>query len=478
MKTVLPCCILVAALAVPTPLHAQSDGLASLVSDLILRGITLPGADNPGRPHAGHFTLGDPTFGGSQGPSQPDGPSIAAVEAFADRLRSQFANFPLGSSTGGFTFSFDEQSGVYTRNTDSFGPAFTERAMTVGRKKLSLGFNYQHSSFDTFAGEDLRDGSISFYLPHTDCCTATVPPPSPQNPGFESDIMQADLILQATTDTFAMFLNYGVTDHFDVGIAVPVTRVDLEANIRAHILRLSTIDSARVHTFVEGQDVSEHTFTSNGSATGIGDIVLRTKYNFLRSPRAGISAALDLRLPTGDENELLGVGTTQAKFFGILSTTTGRVSPHVNIGFTISGEGPRPATLQFEPIGVSDEFNFAGGVEWVPHPKLTVIGDILGRTLFDAGKIDLASRTFPVRVGSGADASVQLQTSSINPISGEPYRQLALQTGSNLSQMLGALGFKYNAGPNMLFMAHVLFPLNNAGLNDRLTIALGIDYAF
>ena len=189
-----------------------------------------------------------------------------------------------------------------------------------------------------------------------------------------------------------------MTDYLDVGVAVPFTRVDLEANIRAHILRLSTVDSSRVHTFVEGQDVSEHTFTGGGSATGIGDIVFRTKYNFLRSSTAGVAAALDLRLPTGDENELLGIGTTQAKFFGILSSTHGRLSPHVNIGFTISGEGSRPETLVYEPLGVSDEFDFAGGMEWVAHPKLTVLGDILGRTLFDGGKIELKSRTFPVRV--------------------------------------------------------------------------------
>ena len=67
MKRVLPWWLMGAALLVPSPLHAQSDGLANLVSDLILKGITLPGADNPGRPHAGHFTLGNPTFGGSQG---------------------------------------------------------------------------------------------------------------------------------------------------------------------------------------------------------------------------------------------------------------------------------------------------------------------------------------------------------------------------------------------------------------------------
>ena len=105
-----------------------TTGLAQLVPNLILTDIVLPEAGAPGNPHAGHFTLGNPTFGGSQAGSQVDGPAIRAVEAFGDRLRAQFANFPLGSSTGGFTYSFDEQSGVYTRNTQSFGPAFTERA--------------------------------------------------------------------------------------------------------------------------------------------------------------------------------------------------------------------------------------------------------------------------------------------------------------------------------------------------------------
>ena len=154
----------IAVLTTPLPLRAQSsgDGLATLVPDLILLGIQLPGANDPGRPHAGHFTLGNPTFGGSQAASQPDIPAIQAVAAFGDRLKTQFANFPLGSSTGGFTFSFDERSGLYTRNTESFGPAFTERAATIGRQKFSLGFNYQHTSFDTFGGEDLQDGSIKF----------------------------------------------------------------------------------------------------------------------------------------------------------------------------------------------------------------------------------------------------------------------------------------------------------------------------
>ena len=479
MERSLYCCLAIAVLAVPMPLSAQSqgEGLANLVPDLILRGITLPGANDPGRPHAGHFTLGDPRFGGSQSESKPDIPSIMAVAAFGDRLTAQFANFPLGSSTGGFTYSFDESSGIYTRSSQSFGPAFTERAATVGRRKLSLGANYQHTSFDTFGGENLRDGSITFYLPHTDCCP-NVASPSPQTPGFEGDVMEAALTLKATTDTLALFANYGVTDRLDVGVAIPLTRVDLEANVRGRILRLASSDAVHVHTFVEGEDVIVQSFSRSGSATGIGDVLLRTKYNFLQAPNAGLSVGVDLRLPTGDEKDLLGLGTTQAKILFIASTGTGRLSPHLNVGYTVSGQGNREPSFGFEPGGVSDEFNYSGGAEFVAHPRVTILADFLGRTLLDAGTIELQTRTFQFRPGAAAPVTTPPVTSTVNPLTGEPYRQLALQNGTNLSLLLGSTGVKFNAATNLLVTANVLFPLTNAGLRDRLTFAFGVDYAF
>ena len=463
----------------PLPVLAQTSGgnLAALVPTLVLSGITLPGASDPGSPHAGHFTLGNPTFGGSQAASQVDIPAIRAVEAFSDRLRAQFANTPLGSSTGGFTYSFNEQSGIYTRNTESFGPAFTERAATIGRRRFSLGVNYQHTGFDSFAGQDLEDGSIAFYLPHTDCCSAAAPVPSLQNPGFESDIMQATLTLNASTDTVAMFANYGVTDRFDVGLALPFVHVSLDAEVHSTILRLSSGDNPLVHTFVQGQDVKESTFSKSDSASGIGDIVLRTKYNFMQATNTWLSLGVDLRLPTGDEDDLLGLGTTQGKFFLIASTTNDRFATHMNLGFTVSGEGKPETLYQFEPLGVSDEFNYAGGVEFVASPKLTLLADFLGRTLFDAGDIELETKTFPFRAGAASNATAPLQTSSTNPITGQPYEQLGLRDG-NLSLLLGSAGVKFNAATNLLLNAHILFPITDAGLRDRLTYAVGFEYAF
>ena len=470
----------IAVLMTPLVVQAQANGngLAQLVPNLILSDIVLPAAADPGAPHAGHFTLGNPTFGNSQAGSRPDAGAIRAVEAFSDRLRAQFANFPLGSSTGGFTYSFNEQSGLYTRNTQSFGPAFTERAATIGRQKFSLGVNYQHTGFDSFAGQDLEDGSISFYLPHTDCCNPAAPPPSPQTPGFESDLMQATLTLKAKTDTVGVFANYGVTDRFDIGVAVPISHVSLDASVHTTILRLATADTPLVHTFVQGQNVSEQTFTDSGSATGIGDVLVRTKYNFLRATNTWLSLGVDVRLPTGDEENLLGLGTTQGKFFLIASSENDRVSPHVNIGFTVSGAGKPDVLYQFAPLGVSDEFNYAGGVEIIAHPRVTVLADFIGRTLFDAGDIELETKTYPFRAGAASNpATAPVQTSSTNPVTGQPYEQLELRDG-HLSLLLGSAGVKFNVGTNLLLNANVLFPITDAGLRDRMTVAVGLDYAF
>ena len=197
--------------------------------------------------------------------------------------------------------------------------------------------------------------------------------------------MQATLTLKATIDTVGVFANYGVTDRLDVGVAIPITHVALDADVNATILRLSSGDNLLVHTFTQGQNDTENTFSDRGRRRA--SVTLSSERNTTSSarPATWMSLGVDVRLPTGDADNLLGLGTTQGKFFLIASSNNPRVSPHMNIGFTVSGEGNRETVFQFEPLGVSDEFNYSGGVEIVAHPKLTLLADFLGRTLFDAG---------------------------------------------------------------------------------------------
>src|SRR2546426_11177403 len=207
----------------PTSAGAQPTPLAQVLPDLVLREIVLqPGTAGP--PHVAHF---------SPLPNDLNNPVVGIVQGFNGQMATQFATFPLGSSSGGLTYEFDPSVGTFRRGSSSFGPLFSERALTIGRRRLSVGFNYQHTSYNTFKGQNLDDGSIKFYLRHQDCChfadpaaltgfsTTPLNGNDRLNPPFKGDVIEAALSLKATTHTAAVFANYGVTDHWDVGLAVP-----------------------------------------------------------------------------------------------------------------------------------------------------------------------------------------------------------------------------------------------------------------
>ncbi len=149
----------------------NESSLSALLTELILRDITLPTPQAAGLSHSAHFspfTAGELT-----------NPAVSIVEGFNKQLLVQLSTFPIGSSAGGFSYQFDPALGTFKRASTSFGPLFAERAQTIGRGRLSGGFNYQHTRYDTFEGVNLDDGSIKFYLRHQECCTTggnPVPP--------------------------------------------------------------------------------------------------------------------------------------------------------------------------------------------------------------------------------------------------------------------------------------------------------------
>src|SRR6185295_16199340 len=61
-----------------------------------------------------------------------------ATEALYSLILGETTTFPIGSSAGGFTWSFDAGLGAPRRRSQSFGPMFAERPFTTGRGKLSV----------------------------------------------------------------------------------------------------------------------------------------------------------------------------------------------------------------------------------------------------------------------------------------------------------------------------------------------------
>jgi hypothetical protein len=465
------------------PARAQVP-LAQLLPDLILREIVLQ-SPAAGLSHVAHFSPIEA--------NEPNNPAVGIVQAFNSQIATQFATFPLGSSTGGLTYVFDDSVGTFRRGSASFGPSFAERALTIGRHKLSAGFNYQRTSYNTFEGQRLDDGTIKFYLRHEDCCNLLGQPDPPffrflvepsgdrLTPPFEGDLIEAALSLDATTHTTALFANYGVTDRWDIGVAVPFVSVNLDASVTARMLRFVTASAPSVHTFDIARPDATLTVQHAGHARGLGDVVLRTKYHFLRLAGGGLAAAVDLRLPTGDENDLLGAGGSQGKFLLVASSERGRFGQHVNIGYTAAAGAIAGAVAGLVSPPLPDEINYSGGVEFVASPRLTVMGDVVGRTLRGAGRLDLVSKTFDY-----VDPSSIMM---LSPTFSLEQARAAARIGhfaatefdprpGNLTLLLGSGGVKINLAGNLLISGSVLFPLSNAGLRSRVTTVVGVDYAF
>ena len=421
----------------PPSAVAQQTPISEILPRMIQAEIHLAGPP-PGSPfpsHDAHFIAGEQ--------------AQLAPYLFNQAIVSQLITLPIGSSSGGFSYGLDASLGIFSRTTDSFGPAFADRALTIGRNRFSFGTNFQHSGFDTFEGKDLRYGTIKFYLAH-----------KPESGAFfEGDVIETALDLRLKTDTTAFFGHYGVTSRLDVGVAVPIVSVTMDASIDAAVLRLATGTTgptSTIHTFPGGGE--QQTTYESGSAQGIGDVLVRAKYRFLDRPGGGLAAGVDLRLPTGDEANLLGTGAAQTKLSFIASETFDKFAPHVNIGYTFSG------TPSSSFLTLSDEFNYTAGAEVEATPRVTITGDLIGRSLRGSGRLQEQAREFTFMSVSGTVGSVT-------------KTEFAKQAG-NLNLLLCAAGVKFNAAGNLLISANVLFSLTKAGIRDTLSPAIGVEYAF
>jgi hypothetical protein len=369
-------------------------------------------------------------------------------------ITSQISTFPLGSSSAGFTYEFDPALGVFNRSTQTFGPIFAERPITAGKKKLSFGLNFLRATYDRFEGQDLRGGDINLVLTHLD----TNNDASNLAPWFEGDVIGARLFLDLQNDTTVFYANYGLGERLDLGVAVPYQRLDVSARIATNIEHIATGgDPFVVHAFQNGTDASE--FRESGSAEGLGDVVVRGKWNFLRRSSVGLAAALDVRLPTGDEDDLLGSGATQAKLYLVGARPGKRFSPRLSGGYTFSSGGSSFTG------DLPDEVDYSAGFDAALHRRVTLTADFIGRTLLSANRVVMEPRTF--RFTTRTDPTVR-ETSRLIPVPEQ----------GNLTVSLGSAGLKINPVGRLLLVGNVLFAIGESGLQDKITPTFGIDYSF
>jgi hypothetical protein len=371
----------------------------------------------------------------------------AEFTQFNVAIASQLTGLPIPTPASGFTYTLDPGLGLFTRSTKSFGPILSDRADTVGRHKLSIGTHYQRFTFDKVEGVDLDDVPAVF---------------THDNPalGGRDDVVTTANVIDASVGQFTTYLNFGVTSWLDAAVAVPLVATDLTVRSTATVQRIGTSANPAIHFFRDANGAIGNTrsFESTGSASGIGDVILRLKARVASLGPLDIGLGVDSRTPTGDEMDLLGAGAWGVKPFLVVSSTSRTLSPHATVGYEWNGE----STLAGDPVAgtkakLPDQITYSGGVAVALTGSLTLAADVIGRRIIDGRR--LVPKTFTTLDGQTTFPDIAFVVTSENEVS-------------------GAVGFKFNPRGRLLIDANLLFSLNDHGLRDTLTPLIGLEYGF
>jgi hypothetical protein len=388
-----------------------------------------------GSTHSGHF----------------NGAFQSEFERFNIALVRQLVALPVPSPASGFTYAFDESTGTFTRSTQSFGPILADRAETIGRGKFAFGYSFQQFSFQRFDG--LRLSHIPAVFTHDDA----------QLGGGRADIITTENALSASVTQSTAVLTFGATDRLDLSLAVPVIRTSLDVVSDATIHRIGTAGNPAIHFFRDpgapGAYGDQRRFVAHGSAQGIGDVVVRAKTTLVKTPRAAIALIGEGRLPTGQEQNLLGSGSLGLKAVEAFSFSYGRVSPHVNVGYQWNGPTVLAGDIATnQKADLPNELTYILGADVGVDRRLSLVFDVLGRHSSESPR--LAASTFTSQ-DAGATA----------------YPDIAFGLGS-LDVVSGSFGMKANVAGTLLVTFNLQFNMNHAGLRTKVTPLVGLECSF
>lgn len=390
-------------------------------------GLTLP---NP--THKAHF---DSDFQANFGP-------------FNAAIGSQLTSLPLPSPASGFTYTFDPDLGVYTRSAQSYGPILAERAETIGKGKFYAGFSFQHFRFGTLDGVDLHKFNSVFRHAQTT-----------PDPIIKEDLITTNTFLDAQIDQSTAFFTYGLTDRIDVSVALPMVNASLSVVSNATIQRIGTASDPTIHYFLDenGNPTTQKQFSISGSASGLGDVLVRLKGTVLKTKPAWLALGVDVRLPTGDAYNFLGSGALGLKPFIAISGRTQRITPHVNVGYQWNDSSPLAGDIFTGSKGhLPNQLEYAVGFDAGVSKKFSFAADVLGQDIFHAQGV--RPSTFTAANGTQfADNNFVRETANI---------------------INGSLGFKVNPISTLLVSFNVLIQLNDAGLRSRVVPLVGFSYSF
>jgi len=383
----------------------------------------------------------DSALGGSSGLSSGALGAYQVAQAINIGIATQVSQLPLATASAGAVVVY--HAGV-PETFNNLGPILTDRAQTVGRRRFYVGFAASQFVFTDVDGFSLKS------LPFAYVATAYQPGTST----VVSNTYTTELTnLRFKIDQFLALATFGITNRVDMSVIVPVEYVSIGAS--THNSTSYTVNAS--NQLVLGPYSNPDSYSA-GTASGVGDITVNGKGVLWEGERATVAVGMNLRVPNGDDRNLLGSGAWGMSPYVVYSYL-GKVSPHAKFGYEwntateLNNPTGAPGGNKSLPGGMQYDF----GADWALSRKVTVAGDVLGSQFLNTP--ELLEGTVAV---SGVSTPL--------PASGSGITSYTINNAS--------VGVKWNPFRNLVLSANGLFQINNTGLRSRPTPLLGISYKF
>ena len=442
-------------------------------------------------------------FGVGSGPGAPllangheahfEGDFLSSFGPINEAVGIQVSQLPIASPSSGITFTYDPGLKTFSPSTEeTLGPILGERANTIGRSKLYVAFSFQYFNFNSIDGQNTASTPAVLRHQPSPAGLASCPNQTGLTGSYAGNSCAVRDYIQTTNNIdlrvrqYTLYATYGITRHLDFSAAVPILDVSLKVNTNATIVQNSfatpspQFPGGAFHQFdptvVRGCTATpcfNGRFSSSATATGIGDVDLRGKYEVYQGEHFGFAAGVYVRLPTGDEQNFLGSGAIGVRPFGVVSYDA-RVSPHAEISYEVNGKstlagdfvGPTATNAK---SGLPDRFVYIVGADASIAKRLTASFDIYGQRLF--GVPQLFATTF-TDFGKCSD----INCTSVTPGTAHPDVGVRPSTDYNITN--ASVGLKYRPFSHLVVTGNALIKLDASGLRSTVVPLVGVSYSF
>jgi hypothetical protein len=381
-------------------------------------------------------------------PGTQNAPAIAFNSTFA----TQLSQLPLVSAASGLNVEFTAQGPKII--SENLGPILTDRAETIGRHKLFLGFFYQRFRFNAIDGTNID--KIPLVLTVTNPTTGAV-----------SQYIQEQLKVDFKLDQYVGVVAFGLSDTTDLAMIIPIERVSIGASSAGTIYNIQPDDLPPTQNLFRQY--------LPGSASGIGDVVADVKHNFWgikQESNFKFAGGLFVRFPSGNALNYLGSGAFGFNPYAIFSYQW-KVAPHARVAYLWNTNS---VVIPSSPTGGSSQLpgglQYDVGADWAAARQLTIAADFFGNQFLNS--------PYLVSCGTGGTMCTTIQAGAQPPPSLTPTTRSYTVSDFSIGAKWAPFARKDQFKPldNLILYVNALFQMNNVGLRSNIVPLAGISYSY